>query len=343
MLFASFPDLVTASFEEHLKGKASHSRCVYLAAPWIATLTAAPTRTELLARHQLKGQGHFQPGATHANNELALLRTICRWGMYHERWAGGDPTAGIKKWKRKRRKTCADQDQISKLLTHFLGAASAEAIRDRALFGMMLFTGCRPSEARTTRLDAITPYRGGMGRWDKGKTKNGDEQVLPLPTQLMPWIAEWKTIRSESVQVSKTGLFKKNSYLFPGHAFDEPVSMDMVGNRWERICLMARITGLWNYDLRRTLVCHMGNELNYSEQKIKAIINHKDGSAFGHYSFMTFDALVGPIQHYADWLWGLHQASESEVVPHGNGVDHQPPPMPIAYRPRSIEREEWPG
>src|SRR6185295_17064857 len=162
--------------------------------------------------------------------------------------------------------------------------ATQEAIRDRALFGMMLFTGCRPSEARTARLTAITAYGDGMGPWEKGKTKNGDEQVLPLPTQLMPWIADWKAIRPAL----------PSPYLFPGRDCHQPMTMDWVSQRWHEIRLMARITGLWNYDLRRTLVCHMGNELNYSEQKIKAIINHKDGSAFGHYSFMTFDALVGP-------------------------------------------------
>jgi hypothetical protein len=42
------------------------------------------------------------------------------------------------------------------LLAYFDDAQTEEEIRWRALFGLMVFTGCRPSEARRARPDAIT-------------------------------------------------------------------------------------------------------------------------------------------------------------------------------------------
>jgi hypothetical protein len=121
------------------------------------------------------------------------------------------------------------------------------------------------------------------------------------------------------------------------------------------------ITGLWNYDLRRTLATVMSNELGYDDATIRAILNHHDTTALGHYRFKSFDSLTAPMQRYADWLWGLKEASKDKrhVVPVKPIVAPQTAPipliapavvsptipasMPMAYHSRLIEREEWPG
>jgi hypothetical protein len=54
------------------------------------------------------------------------------------------------------------------------------------------------------------------------------------------------------------------------------------------------ITGLWTYDLRRTLATSMSNELGYDDSTIRAILNHNDTSALGHYRFKSFDSLIKP-------------------------------------------------
>lgn len=318
---------------------------ISLASQWVSTLTVTPTRKDILVRHQSKGHGDFQPGATLANNELGLVRAACRWGLYHERWSGGDPTAGIKKWKTPRREHVVKFQEITLLLEHFTQAADALAIRDRALFGLMLFTGCRPSEARTAKLDAITPY-GTMRCWKKGKTKNGTAYEVPLPTQLMPWIAEWKAIRLTMLP---------SRYLFPGLEIkgrtrsQEPLTMDFVGKRWHEIRLMVRLKGLWNYDLRRSLASHLSNELHHADAKIDAILGHEKTTSLGHYLHVSFDAMAIPIQHYADWLYGLKQASKGEnpapilVAAPPVAIAMAPPPMPIVRVSHIIEREEWPG
>ena len=167
MMCDSFPDLITAYLEEHLKGKASYTNRVSVASQWIRTRTTTPTRAEILERHRLKGHGHFQPGATQANMEVELIRAACRWGLDQERWTGGDPTVGIKKWQTPKRTRTGKYDELTTLLRYFDRASSDVEIRDRALYGLMLCTGCRPGEARTATLTAITAY-GAMGALGQG-------------------------------------------------------------------------------------------------------------------------------------------------------------------------------
>ena len=294
MIYESFADLL-AGYLDTLQGRASHTKMCYVASQWIGTLTATPTRAQILARHQLKGHGHFEKGATQANTELALMLAACRWGLYQERWDGGDPTAGIKKWKTPKRKRTGKFEELRTLLKYFERATSDTEIRDRALYGLMLFTGCRPSEARTARLNAITPY-GQLGSWMKGKTKTGEDQEIPLPAQYMPWLAAWRAIRPAS----------SNPSLFPGQGYQRSITAAAVRLRWRDLRLILGITGLWNYDLRRTLASCLSNELHVDDDvTIGAILNHADGSALSHYCFKSFDSLTGPIQAYADWVWNL--------------------------------------
>src|SRR6185295_7593440 len=215
-----------------------------------------------------------------------------RWGLYQECWEGEDPTVGIKKFKTHKRKRVAKQEEMKKLLAYFDAAETREEIRNRALFGLMLFTGCRPGEARTAKLDAIKPY-GAMGWWKKGKTKNGEEYEVPVPSQYMPWLAAWKAIRP---------LARPNPYLFPGQGFERRLTEHMLVHLWRDFRLVVGLPGLWNYDLRRSLATHMSNELNYSDAKIDAILGHEKTSSLGHYLHVSFDAMCEPIQRYADWL-----------------------------------------
>ena len=62
---------------------------------------------------------------------------------------------GVKKWKTEKRETVANFWEITAIMAYFDKTETGEAdkdpvmaIRDRALYGLMLFTGCRPDEAR---------------------------------------------------------------------------------------------------------------------------------------------------------------------------------------------------
>lgn len=291
-----FADLIRAYLDEHLQGKASYHRQLTVAKQWLLTLEQTPTRAQIRDRHKAKGHGDFQPGAAQANTEFMLLRAAVRWGIYQERWHGDDPTVGVKKWKTKKRRRVSKREEIKKLLAHFAKAQTFNEIRNRALFGLMLFTGCRPGEARCALLRSILPY-GEMGCWNKGKTKNGEEYEVPVPAQYRPWLDAWMTVRPSA---------RPNPYLFPGQGFNEPLTEHMLVHLWHDLRLVVGLQGLWNYDLRRSLATHMINELKINYVVVEHILGHELTGAKGHYMHISFDAMCEPIQAYADWLCGLH-------------------------------------
>lgn len=290
-------ELMTA-YLESLKDRASYDRTFRTASQWILKQEATPTRQQLLARMQEKGIGDCQPGCQQANKELSIQRAAFRWGLYHEVWDGGDPTAGIRKFKTKTRKKIAKFLEVKALLEFFGFARTDTEIRDRALYGVCLLTGCRPSEIRTAPVGAITPYGRG-GCWNKGQTKTGEEQEIPLPAQAMQWVDAWLMVRAENPR------YAKSPWLFPGIDQREPLSDEAMRKNWEQIRRSLRLDGLWNYDLRRTLASYLSNELGQSDKRVQAILNHHDGRALSHYCHVSFDAMMDTLQAYEDWLLGL--------------------------------------
>lgn len=295
-------DLMTA-YLESLKDKATYDRSFRVASQWILRQAETPTRARLIARMVEKGRGDYQPGCQQANKELAIQRAAFRWGMYHDTWHGGDPTAGIKKFKTKKRKRIAKFLEVRALLDFFSFAETETDLRNRALYGVALLTGCRPSEVRTSRLGSIIPYGTG-GAWNKGQTKTGEDHEIPLPSQAMRWVQRWLQVRQLNAR------YKRSPWIFPGQDPSEPIGEDAVRKGWQDIREALRLDGLWNYDLRRTLASYMSNELGQSDIRVQAILNHSDGRALSHYCHVSFDAMVGILQGYADWLFGLQKPEE---------------------------------
>jgi integrase len=197
MRYHAFPDLIRAYLDEHLKGKPSYANQLNVAKRWLLTLLIMPTRQQIRERHRLTGHGHFEKGSSQANAELKLLRAAIRWGLDNECWDGHDPTLGVKKWKTARRDEVLKREDLKSLLRYFEEATTELAIRNRALFGLMLFTGCRPGEARKALLTSIQPY-GAMGLWQKGVTKNHKKYQVPVPTQYLPWLAAGDSTLSQT-------------------------------------------------------------------------------------------------------------------------------------------------
>jgi integrase len=188
-----------------------------------------------------------------------------------------------------------------------------------------------------------------MGCWTKGRMKNGQTQDVPLPSHYTPWLEAWTAIRLCPITATRPTSTQRDSlYLFPGRGWQQPLSAHYVKLRWKQLREELGINGLWNYDLRRTLVCNLGNELGYDAPTIRAIINHTDGTTLGHYYFKSFDSLCKPIEAYADWLCALPEGGTTMPV-----SEPAPPPVevsaimavprPIVRASRPIEREEWPG
>lgn len=290
----TFPELVRA-YLQHLRGKPCYGRTLRLAKPWILTLQACPTRKEIKDRHARIGSdgvpqtGDHQRLAAVANKELALLRSILHFGIDAERWTGGNPTERIRKWKTARRKRVFKFLDLRTLLLALEKARKPRELRDRALFGLMLLTGCRPGEARHAKKADIRPY-GAMGIWHKPHTKTGEPQEVPLPSQLMAWLATLPSTESE--------------YLFAGKD-RKPIQDRRVNRLWSIMRKRLGLELLWTYDFRRSLASHMPGVLHVPDSAVKAILNHSDGSSQEHYTHYTFDTLCPIMQQYADWLFSL--------------------------------------
>lgn len=296
-MLSTFPELVTA-YLTHLQNRPSHSRTVRLASQWICQLTEIPTRQQILDRHRTKGAIARQQ----ANKELKLLRTIIRWGIYEEHWTGSNPTDGIRPWKCARRRRVLRFREMQLLLHAFDFARTHTEQRDRALFGLMIFTGCRPGEARTVKRSDITPY-GEMGCWTKWTTKTGESQEVPVPSCVMRWLH---------------ALPSDDSIYYFGGLDRYALSDAAVRKQWAKWRTAYQLDGVWTYDFRRTLATYLQSELQQSDSMVQAILNHYDSRALGHYVHHPFDSLARTIQAYAEWLLTLkgdHHAIPHSVVP----------------------------
>ena len=61
-----------------------------------------------------------------------------------------------------------------------------------------------------------------MGCWQKGRTKTGETQEVPVPWQAQKWIQAWKAVRPN----------KPSPYLFMGQNFGKPLTGASVRQRW---------------------------------------------------------------------------------------------------------------
>ncbi len=68
--------------------------------------------------------------------------------------------------------------------------------------------------------------------------------------------------------------------------------------------------------------------MHYDDKTVRTILNHFDGTALGHYLFVSFDALTKPIQEYADWLCAVKDDPKANTgrseAPHVNGHTARP-------------------
>lgn len=302
----TFPTLVER-YLQTLEGKPSYRVMKRLSREWIFALSNTPTRAEILARQKAICAGDYQPGATKANKELAFIRAACNFGIYQgkmldgQEWTEGNPTQGIRKFKIALRTRVARLEELRTIL-HALDFASTEIDkRDRAFYGLLMFTGCRPSEALRLRREHVTKY-GSVGCWQKATTKNGRPQEMPIPSQVMKWL--------EAVP-------NKGPFYFC-HTPNAPVHEVTMRDAWGDFMKGIGVQGLWSYDLRRTVATYMRKYLKQDDSMIQAVLNHHDSRALRHYLHADFDEKAQVVQSYADWLCSIKGGShaDTDTLPH---------------------------
>lgn len=146
------------------------------------------------------------------------------------------------------------QDELRRLFSEgFLSP------RDRALFGICLFTGCRVSEALALQ---TTDIKGGMLTFRKSITKG---KLKTRVVDIQPGLAQLL----QAYQPSKPG------FLFPGGRPAKSLTRFMADKLLKRACARVGLVGVSTHSFRRTALtqmCSAGIPLRH----IQEISGHND-------------------------------------------------------------------
>jgi integrase/recombinase XerD len=146
------------------------------------------------------------------------------------------------------------QDELKRLFTE--GFSSP---RDRALFGICLFTGCRVSEALALQ---TTDIKGGMLTFRKSITKG---KLKTRVVDIQPGLAQLLEVYKPS----------KPGFLFPGGRPAKPLTRFMADKLLKRACDKVGLVGVSTHSFRRTALtqmCSAGIPLRH----IQEISGHND-------------------------------------------------------------------
>jgi integrase/recombinase XerD len=147
-----------------------------------------------------------------------------------------------------------DRHGKAKILTHseiqLIFNQGLQTQRDRALFGICLFSACRINEAVTLRIaDVYAPD--GQVRPEliirKGNTKG------KLATRAIP---VWEDLRE---LLTSYHLPSNSVYLFPGLDGHNHINVDSAARVFKKACLRVGIYGASTHSLRRTALTQMSD------------------------------------------------------------------------------------
>ena len=116
------------------------------------------------------------PTPSHGNKGLSYLKGVFNFAINDGAWDQANPVDGIKKHAEYSRDRVLIQQELQLLL---FGIECLEPKR-RAYLTLLLTTACRRGEACKMEWAHVDLK---IGRWWKGKTKNGRGQWIPLPSQ----------------------------------------------------------------------------------------------------------------------------------------------------------------
>jgi integrase len=228
-----------------------------------------------------------------ANHLLRMLRTVFNkaidWG-----WEGRNPIIGIKEFQSQSRDRFLESNELPRLFESLM-AEPNKTIRD--FFLMCLLTGARKGNVEAMRWDQINFD---SMTWRIPKTKTGDAQVIPLPTQAIELL-------SNSDQRDSPWVFPSSGKT--GHLVSPRKA-------WLRILARAEITdsrGTTIHDLRRSLgswQAATGANLSI----ISKTLNHKNISTTQIYARLGIDPVRSSMQTAVDAMWNAGgQSSSSET------------------------------
>ena len=173
-----------------------------------------------------------------------------------------------------------------------------ESNRDRALFGVCLFTACRINEACTLRTTDIYDTTGRVRPHliiRKGNTKG------KLATRTIPVIADLRSL----LTTYHPGAGQV--YMFPGRFNGTHINPDSSARILRKACLRVRIEGVSTHSFRRTALTNMSDN-GTPLRIIQEVSGHRDLSQLQNYLEVQDSQVLGAV------------ASLSMLSPVGNEV-----------------------
>jgi integrase/recombinase XerD len=146
--------------------------------------------------------------------------------------------------------------------------------RDRALFAICFFTGCRISEAVQLR---VTDMQDGLLSFRKStmKGKKGTRQVGIQP--------ELQEVIDEYVQSTE---LKLGGFLFPGKMPLSHVTRQTAHNVLKLACEVAGVQGVSTHSFRRSFITQLRGK-GFSPAQIQSITGHRRRESLMHYFDQT--------------------------------------------------------
>lgn len=260
--------------------------------PWAERRMDTLTRKEIRAWYL--GIGHT-PG--HANRALSFLRSLYNWASNVELIPTVNPAVGIRRFPSYARERFLDGDEASRVMN----GLPLLPKKTRAYLLILLFTGCRMSEARCMQwadVDETTRL------WKKGRTKTGTSHYLPLPVQAidalrcLPRTSEW---------------------IFPGKQKGHPWSRASAEKTWGAIRRRWGLEDVRLHDFRRTCASLLSIE-GENLPTIQNVLNHSSLTHTSIYARLNTKAVDRALQAQADRLSALVLPSSMEMLdaPMGN-------------------------
>lgn len=284
----TFKELCHLYAAHHLKGRPSREQFerVYRQYwhAWGDRLPATITRKEIrlwfLALENTPGI---------ANKAATLLRAMFSWSIRMELITCPNPVQGLIRFRQYPRKRFLTSEEVRR----FIDWLPRLPAKPRAFLSMLLLTGARKSEALGAKWSDIDVE---MRHWRKSMTKNGDGQLVPLPTQVM-----------DALQL----LPRDSEWVFSGE-HGRHWHRTTADKEWAKVRVSLLLEDVTLHDLRRSCASYLaiaGENLPV----IQNVLNHRSLGPTSIYARLNVGAVDRALQQQADRFFS-HSAEQLHGV-----------------------------
>ncbi len=197
-------------------------------------------------------KGHYA-----ANRVIQHLKSAWNKGVKWGLCQGANPFSGVTLYKEAKRSRHLSDEEVARLI-RVLSAYPHEMIKD--FIYLSLCTLARKSNVLSMEWTELDLSRG-MWTIPESKSKNGEEQVIPLG----PFEIE--------LLLKRRHQYGSRRFVFPSKSATGHILYPY--KAWRTVCKLAKIDGCRIHDMRRSGGCAMASA-NINIAIVKSALNHKD-------------------------------------------------------------------